>query len=408
MNAWYVLTILVAIGPCAWGLRWEEAAPMPTPRMDAASAVVGDTLYVMGGRRRGGGSANETNQGIQDVVEGYVVAENRWVTGLPPLPAPVADMACATAGGRIYLLGGTGGGNALSNAVWSWAPGEPAWYVHSDTLPGGVRGAAACSPDGLAVLIVGGSDAAGSFLGSVYRFTPESGFSSLPPVLQARSGACAGVVGGEPIVVGGYFHGPLSSTEMLSPGGWSEGPPLPDARGSSAACQGDGLLFVLGGQGATGPLNQVVILSSAGGQWLAMEPMLQDRARLAGGVVGGYLVAAGGTGHVGYEATGSCERASLATTTPPDFGGRPSPALRLSAWPNPFSHHVKLTADVGSSVPWAVSIYHQDGRQVCRWEGCSATLCVRLLDGEELPCGAYVVMLESGSHRVSLPIMRVR
>ncbi len=403
----YVL-ILLALVASAFALEWEEAAPMPTPRMDASSAVVGDTLYVMGGRRRGAGGGGDSSGGLQRVVEAYLPSEDRWLTDLPSLPAPRADMACVVVGGRIYLFGGTGTGMTVSEAVWSWAPGEGSWQVEPHTLPAPVRGATAFAAGEGSALVIGGSDATGSYLAWVLRFDPRVGFSVEPSLSQARSGACGDTLGGMPLVTGGYFHGPLASTEVLTADAWEGGPPLPSARGGALACRLETGLLVLGGQGATGTLDEVLCLESPDGEWQAEGSMRYHRARLAGGAVGRYLVAAGGMGRMGYEAIGSCERASIASSSPEDHTVPSHPALTLHAWPNPFTDVVFLRASFDDDEPWTLSVYRQDGARVHRCWGRSASLNLRLPLSDELPCGAYLVVLESGSRSATLRIVRVR
>ncbi|MCU0613366.1 MAG: hypothetical protein MUE60_16480 [Candidatus Eisenbacteria bacterium] len=408
MNVWRTLVILAALADTSSALRWESCAPMPTARMDAASAVIGDTLYVMGGRRRGGGGSGAGDQGIVNVVEAYFPAGDRWIEGFPNLPEQLADMACAVIGERIFLFGGTTANNTVVNSVWSWSPGDESWRVHTDTLPTPLRGAASVSPDGESALVMGGSEVQGGYLGSVYRFRPTSGFSVESPLLQARSSAGAGIVAGDLAITGGYFHGPLGSTEVLQEEGWGQGPALPSPRGSGLVCRDGSSLFHLGGQGTGAPLQDVLTLASPTSEWGLLDPMITARARLAGGAVGGYLVAAGGTGPVGYEATGSCERASLATLTSPD--GEPIHASDLSVrvWPNPFSTHVEIMADLKVATPWHVVIHGEDGRRVGQWTGSSTVVRVRLAPTDHLPSGLYLVTMMSGGRQTTLPLLRMR
>ena len=403
--------VLCLIGPLAMTeveARWELASPMPTPRMDAASAVVGDTLYVIGGRQRAGGGSGTGDQGIDDAVEAYVPGENRWLEGLPLLPVPLADMACAVIGQRIYLFGGTTVSNTVVNSVYSWRPGQGTWTVGPDTLPIPLRGASALSPDGTTVLVMGGSDTAGSYVGSVLRFTPGTGFTSEPSLGQARSGAGAGLVDGKALISGGYFHGPLSSTELLTDGAWAGGPALPSARGSALSCNDNAFTFLLGGQGAGAALDEVLSLASAADAWLLREPMIYARARHAGGVAGGYLIAAGGTGPVGYQATGTCERITVAALASPDHEGPHASSPKLRVWPNPFNAGFEIAGDLNAEAPWVASVHTIDGRLVGRSEGISRIPVVRFRAGEDWPNGLYVVTIDANRLCLSRRLVRVR
>ncbi len=80
---------------------WTTLAPMPTARAAAGAAVVGNALYVIGGRTGispGGGLALA-------VVERYDIDADTWTT-VASLPTPRSDMAVVTSGGKIYVFGG--------------------------------------------------------------------------------------------------------------------------------------------------------------------------------------------------------------------------------------------------------------------------------------------------------------
>ncbi|MBN1425666.1 hypothetical protein JXA88_14010 [Candidatus Fermentibacteria bacterium] len=401
------LIVLVLAFP-AWPLfatAWHPCARMITPRMDAASAVKGDTLYVMGGRVRSGSGTGD--QGLQSVVEAYLPAEDRWVGGFPGLPAPRADMACALIGQRIYLFGGSTADNTLSATVWSWRPGEGTWVVHADTLPVALRGACAVVLDGGSALVVGGLDASGEFLATVYRYGPATGFALEQALSQARSVAAAGGVMGSPVITGGYFHGPLRTTEVFSDRTWVEGPGLPSARGSALACEFGSSLILMGGEGTEGASRDVLVMSSITGAWVPLENMGVARSRMAGGTVGGYVVAAGGTGPVGYEATGTCERADLETVDALAHEPVGPPPLLLSVWPNPFRHEVEISASLRVAGRWSIALHSLDGRMVCRTEGMSHEAYARFRPGADMPTGVYMVSIDADGH-VARPIMRIR
>ena len=71
--------------------RWERLAPMPTARGAAATAVVGDRLYVAGGMLRGRPLRT---------VEAYDFASGRWMR-LRDLPEPLEHSPGAALGGAV-------------------------------------------------------------------------------------------------------------------------------------------------------------------------------------------------------------------------------------------------------------------------------------------------------------------
>ncbi|MBI5546995.1 MAG: hypothetical protein HY901_24200, partial [Deltaproteobacteria bacterium] len=99
--------------------RWTERQPMPTGRRDAAAAVVGGLVYVIGGDN---GAALQT-------VEIYDPVQDDWTSG-PLLPETRTGAVAASWNGELYVLGGSDGGSVLRASVlkldlgsWSVVPG---------------------------------------------------------------------------------------------------------------------------------------------------------------------------------------------------------------------------------------------------------------------------------------------
>lgn len=100
------------------GATWTERAPMPTPRGGIASAVVGSKIYTFGGEGNPAPGANS----IYSEVEVYDVNSNTW-TQLAPMPLPRHGTAATTVGDTIYIPGGgnLAGGSPI-DAADSFSP----------------------------------------------------------------------------------------------------------------------------------------------------------------------------------------------------------------------------------------------------------------------------------------------
>lgn len=394
MNAWW-LAICVLSGQ-AWALVWEACAAMPTPRRDAACAVVGDTMYVIGGRVGGPGQGEH---GLSDVVEAYLPSEDRWLTGFASTPHPMADMACAVVGGRVYLFGGNVG-TSVSSRILGWSPPGGTWETEHDSLPVALKGAWAISVDDSSALVGGGMLASGGYSAQVWRFTPHGGLQEQPPLLQARAACFVGRVEGAVVVGGGFYHGPLSSTEVWTGGQWLPGPALPSPRGACGSA-GDGeRAYLLGGQGVGGVLREVLVLTSPDEGWQVESPMTSPRARAVAGVVGGWLVVAGGVGPAG-QAMG-CERAALGNDA-----AVPLPTLRLRVFPNPCAGHLWVEGPLGREVPWSLRLVRVDGALVGSWAGVSDRLSVSVPLPHDLPQGWYVLVARAGSAEWRTQLVRL-
>lgn len=78
---------------------WLPRADMPTPRMAASTAVVGDRIYVVGGLDQ---TQNETA-----TVEIYSPTNNTWELGVD-MPSPRVWHDSTAVDGHIYVMGGYG------------------------------------------------------------------------------------------------------------------------------------------------------------------------------------------------------------------------------------------------------------------------------------------------------------
>lgn len=119
---------------------WEELAPMPTPRGAGAAAVIGDLIYVAGGRPPAG-----------NAFEAYDLVNDTWLV-MPNLPLAFNDrnhLSVVAIGGKVYVAGGRfdGGnvGSPLTDSLDIFDPASNEWTSGAPMLRprGGVNGVAA-------------------------------------------------------------------------------------------------------------------------------------------------------------------------------------------------------------------------------------------------------------------------
>lgn len=105
--------------------QWVEMAPMPTPRLGAAVAIVQDTLYTVGGL-----VTTPTGDPSRRVYK-YDINANSWSTGANA-PYPLTDTeAVAYQDSLIYVVGGYTGNTLLFNTKTN------RWRTATPILPGG-------------------------------------------------------------------------------------------------------------------------------------------------------------------------------------------------------------------------------------------------------------------------------
>jgi N-acetylneuraminic acid mutarotase len=170
--------------------KWEVQAPLVVPQAGAAAAVIGDHVWLWGGRDANGpvGAVQRADIGVE-AAAGFPANEDagkiiRWgVSNGANLPAARDDGAAWSANGALYLVGGEGPDGLATELYWAVpsSAGDLTEWKHLDVsdLPAGLRGASPVMVGPNAVLI-GGETADGAVASSVRSNTsPEAPFFQL-------------------------------------------------------------------------------------------------------------------------------------------------------------------------------------------------------------------------------------
>ena len=343
--------------PTGATLPWELSPAelsLPAGRTDGAAVQIGAKVLYVGGSDGASASA--------DTFQAQVTGDGNfgpWTPG-PSLPAPRADAATVFYAGSIYVIGGTGADGAATTTVFSLTPDTEtgqlgAWTLEAGlALPAPRTGAApAVASDG--VFLVGGEDAEGALQSSIWKTTVDSRgtlqawepqANLVAPVRSAVAmldGDYLWVVGGvtttgEPTGLvqrgetpaaaeggsggghGGATTTTSAATEIVRVGIKEGAVNLPVARANSTGLLANGVIYVIGGEDASGPKGEVYwAVPDAKGE-LAWQTLEQTNLP-AEGVSGGAGVVSGSTALVvGGETTGgvlaSSARAYLAPQPP--------------------------------------------------------------------------------------------
>ena len=179
---------------------WTQLAPMPTGRTGLAAAVVGDSIYAIGGRSAPDGPCTG---GPMDTVQRYDITTNTWTT-VAPLPTARSDTGAIAHGGKIYVFGGcTLGASTASSEVDIYDPATNTWSTGAP-MP-----------------------------------TPRAGFYGV------------GIVGDSIYVMGGLDSSgsPSAANEVynIASNSWSVATPMADPRGEMGVTSHGGQIFTLGG-----------------------------------------------------------------------------------------------------------------------------------------------------------------
>ncbi len=97
--------------------EWVKLANMPTTRQQTCAALIGDSLYVIGGDN------SVQNRLTKYCFEIYVVSQNKWIKK-PNMETPVRNGCAVVFNSKIYVIGGHESG---SNVVLEYNPRNGKW-----------------------------------------------------------------------------------------------------------------------------------------------------------------------------------------------------------------------------------------------------------------------------------------
>lgn len=222
------------------GDRWDRVADLPVGVNHAAAVSHRGSLYVLGGYRAASGLEAET-----DALYRYDPGRDRW-RKLPSMPTPRGALAAGVVGGRLYAVGGAGGGRALDTvevfdlARRTWRRG-PRLTLAREHL-------AATVASGRLYVLAGRAAGRGNF--SRAEVLTGGRFKRIADVRKARGGIAAAPVGRDVVLLGGEeAAGTIAEVERYDASArrWRRLPDLRTPRHGLGAVSRGGRVFALAG-----------------------------------------------------------------------------------------------------------------------------------------------------------------
>lgn len=274
---------------------WRSAAPAPTKRTEVAAATLGGRIYVVGGFEKPG-LGNVLNLAITPSLEEYDPSTDQW-SAKAPLPVGLHHVGIGVVGGRLYVIGGyrQAGLSVWSpvSTVYAYDPSTDAWTERTP-MPT-ARGALSVTVHDDQLYAIGGYDGK-SNSGAVEVYDPvRNTWASRAPLPTPRDHLAGATVAGKVYAIGGRLNGDfrrnLSVTELYDPviDRWIRAADLPTARSGITASEVGGMLYVFGGEGACGTFRENEAYDPARDAWQAMAPMPSGRHGLGSAVVQGHI-----------------------------------------------------------------------------------------------------------------------
>lgn len=132
-------------GILVWnGYGWDQIGQLPVPVRYAATAVIGNDVYVVGGERAG----------VMQTAIQRVDATTGKATVVAHLPGPLGHASAVALGGRILIVGGRTGVDTLTDRMWWFDPATAA-VTQAGHLPFPLADSAVATAGGPAFLIGG-------------------------------------------------------------------------------------------------------------------------------------------------------------------------------------------------------------------------------------------------------------
>ncbi|MEM3341920.1 MAG: kelch repeat-containing protein [Thermoplasmata archaeon] len=175
---------------------WSSKTKMPTARRGLAAAVIGTEIYAIGGY-------GVTN--VSSKLECYYTTTDNWTTKAQ-MPTPRYELAAAVVDNKIYAIGGTNGSTHYA-VVECYDPATDSWSTKSP-MPTARRGLAVAVVDNK-IYAIGGYNpmflSNEGYLSLVECYDPATdSWSTKSPMPTARSNFAVAVVDNKIYAIGGY------------------------------------------------------------------------------------------------------------------------------------------------------------------------------------------------------------
>jgi N-acetylneuraminic acid mutarotase len=281
------------------GNAWASLALMIEPRQEVGVAVVGNRIFVAGGFRANGSTAN--------TLEVYDVGTNAWSVAAP-MPTAVNHPGAAAVNGRFYVIGGALASGASTGAVQEYDPGRNEWALRA-SMPT-ARNAVVTGVRAGRIYVAGGAPGGRD----LEAYDPAADrWEALPAMPTARNHVAGGFVGDRLFAIGGRPPNTLAVNEAFDAVArtWSARTAMPTGRSGHGAAVVRGCVYVFGGEGNAsrpdGVFPQNEAYDPRANTWETLAPMPTPRHGVGAVAVGDRIFIPGGATQQGFGTTAAHE-----------------------------------------------------------------------------------------------------
>lgn len=319
------MLVLGSLSTCvmAQALDWQELAPMPVGKWEAATVVIDEKFYLLGGYTDGVRSSKRS-----DIFD----PRDRSWQQIQDLPSAITHMNAVLDGRTIWLAGGFKDGykGHTIAEVWNYDIDQDR-YTAGPLLPA-TRGGGGLALVGRELHYMGGlkadrdTDAADHWVLDLTAWAEGSAhWRKAAPMPAPRNQFSTVTLNGLIYAIGGQLH--HDSMQLDQPrvdiydpmsDSWSSGPELP--KGHSHAEGGtfvhEGRIYLVGGHttpaGGTKSIDADILVLPPGGSWAVVGTLPMPLSSPAATIIAGKLYVAGGS------VNGGSVQARMWVTNAPD------------------------------------------------------------------------------------------
>jgi N-acetylneuraminic acid mutarotase len=305
---------------------WSTGPAIPVPRLESGVTALGQSVVVVGGFDTDQQAGLDVTKRV-DVLDTF---EQTW-SQLPDAPVARHHVQVAVIGTTLYLLGGLDG--AADASLTFPARGDcyaidtgdanPQWRQIASMAPGDERGSAAVVVAAPRIYLFGGASTTDALATNIFYDTVVDGWcpgaacapkAELPPLPAPRSHPAALRRGDGTFAVVGGLAGLASDTaeadvyvlptdQQQAGGTWTAGLAMPVQRGGCAFGMIGGKLICAGGEAGTSALTYTQGYDPIENTWTDFELMPMATAGTLGAAIGQRLYVPGGARQLIFEPT---------------------------------------------------------------------------------------------------------
>jgi hypothetical protein len=340
---------------------WGDGVPLNTPRQGAASVVMGNYIYVMGGK--------SLNNNTLKTVERFNLNTRIWETNIDSFSTPRMNAAAIVFNDSIFLAGGRDDSGEVIDEVEVYDLAQNSW--HSAQAMRREREGHALVSFNNRIYAIGGQGSGYDLEEEIewYDTTDGEWHEANFQMEHPRVAFFSAVYSDTFYMCGGFYYGPTDNSFIKPPQtlNWIPGPSMATKRGGGASALLGNRLFMMGGETQSGITDSVEVYYMSSyyimpGTNLPIARMGMTAVTLKDTI---YVIG-------GITAQSNGQPTTLVQVYPGGpVGVFPSenPALliedaRLVGYPNPFNGRVELKFEIPNRSHIDLSVFDLQGRKV--------------------------------------------